>query len=195
MADKHRAITTQGDPTCLCDGGGSRHQSWCGIHCECCDPQPIRGERPYKPIRRGGGYRDQQYSNFSWKNIFAPHTIFTSKSGKNIFTPHTYLPKKTILAPHTYVTNEKGQNIFTPHTYLVADKRYVVEDSGKVTVTPIEPVAVSETNGTTNGSAIGPINGSYTNTAGVGTQSNTMIYIMGAVVVGGLAWYMLKSKK
>tara|TARA_R110002020_G_scaffold128724_1_gene288489 strand:- start:530 stop:916 length:387 start_codon:yes stop_codon:yes gene_type:complete len=37
MANRHRAVTTQGIPTCVCDGGGSRHQSWCGSSCECCD--------------------------------------------------------------------------------------------------------------------------------------------------------------
>jgi len=61
---------------------------------------------------------EEKYYNFEWKNIFAPHTLLTGKSGKNIFEPHTYLGGKSILAPHTYLTNEKGQNILTPHTYL-----------------------------------------------------------------------------
>ena len=37
MADRHRAVTTHGTPVCLCDGGGTRDQSWCGAHSECCD--------------------------------------------------------------------------------------------------------------------------------------------------------------
>ena len=76
------------------------------------------------------GFADEQYSNFSWKNLFAPHTLATSKSGKNIFTPHTYFKKRSILAPHTYLTNKKGQNPLTPHTYLVPDKRYIETKGG-----------------------------------------------------------------
>ena len=71
------------------------------------------------------GFADEQYSNFTWKNVLFPHTLATTKSGKNIFAPHTYMRKRTILAPHTYLTNKKGQNPLEPHTYLVPDKRYV----------------------------------------------------------------------
>ena len=43
MAERHRAVTTQGIPTCLCDGGGSRHQSYCGSNCACCEDNPVGG--------------------------------------------------------------------------------------------------------------------------------------------------------
>ena len=66
MADKHRAITTQGIPTCLCDGGGSRHQIYCGSHCECCE------EHPATLVDGGGGggtrrwrERERRYRNLS----------------------------------------------------------------------------------------------------------------------------------
>ena len=70
MADKHRATTTQGIPTCLCDGGGSRHQIYCGAHCECCEEYPAtlvdggtsRWRRRKRRLRFAGGISDKDKS-------------------------------------------------------------------------------------------------------------------------------------
>ena len=62
-------------------------------------------------------------------------------------------------------------------------------------IIPIIPDPIPTNTGDNGGATTTTIGNGTTSTAGVGGESNTMMYIIGAAVVGLLAWYVIKNKK